>query len=186
MRHITIIAAIGLFGLALTAVADRKESKESKERNHNEKSKEALLAAIDHLEQRLAKLEKHVKALEAKLEAKTNPFGKMKEIDQKIAKKLQEPLPINFEANKLVNVLDYFRNTTGCSFFVNWAALEAAGVEQSTPITMQLNNVAAAHAMKLVLIQSSPKGGDNAAVFQVHNGVVYITTKKDMNRLTEE
>lgn len=185
MHRVTLPTIVCLLAIAVTTIttATRKDEKNP---DADDKSSAGLIAQVEQLKQRVAKLEEQIKQLEAKLEDKTNPFGKMNELDKRIAKKLQDPLPINFDANKLVNVIDYFKNTTGCNFFVNWAALEAAGVEQATPITLQLKNVAAAHAIKLTLIQASPKGGDNTAVFQVHNGVVYITTKTDMKRLTDD
>jgi len=126
-----------------------------------------------------------IKQLEKQLADKTNPFGKSKARDQAVAKKLAEPLPINFEANKLVNVLDYFRNTIGCNMYVDWRRLEQVSIEQDVPITMQLNNISAAHALKLVLLQGSVKTGEKTAAFQIVDGVIYISTRKGLKHLTQ-
>jgi len=99
-----------------------------------------------------------------------------------ITKKLAEPLPVNFEFNRLASVLDYFRNTTGVSFTVNWAALEAAGIERDMPITMQLNRVPADTAIKLVLKQVGGGDANDRAVYGVIGGAVHITTASDLRK----
>ncbi|MEX2214513.1 MAG: VIT domain-containing protein [Phycisphaeraceae bacterium] len=110
-------------------------------------------------------------------------------INRRVKFKLQDPLPVNFEDNKLVNVIDYFRNTTGVNFFVNWAALEEAGIEQGTRINIQLNHVPAEQALRMVLQlagQSMPdlKLGDRPW-FAIIEGVVHISTKNDLQRTTD-
>lgn len=57
---------------------------------------------------------------------------------RRIEAQLEKSLPVDFEQVKLVNALDYIRNTTGVSFLINWAALEATGVEQDVLITLKL------------------------------------------------
>lgn len=107
------------------------------------------------------------------------------ELNRRVSLKLGEPLPINFEANKLVNVVDYFRNTTGVNFFVNWASLEAAGVEQDLPITLQLNNIPADQALDLVLKQAGAGAELEPIGFSIIDGVVHISTNRDLQRTTD-
>ncbi|MEX2216499.1 MAG: hypothetical protein WD768_20470 [Phycisphaeraceae bacterium] len=104
--------------------------------------------------------------------------------NRRVQLKLQDPIPVNFEQNKVVNVVDYFRNTTGVNFFVNWAALEAAGVEQDLLITLQLNNVPAEQAIKLVLQQAGAAALEPIG-FSVIDGVVHISTRRDLQRTTD-
>ena len=110
--------------------------------------------------------------------------GAESEANRRVQLKLVEPIPVNFEQNKMVNVVDYFRNTTGVNFFVNWAALEAAGVEQDLLITLQLNNVPAEQAIKLVL-QQAGAGALEPIGFSIIDGVVHISTRRDLQRTTD-
>ena len=111
--------------------------------------------------------------------------GGESEINRRVSLKLQDPLPVNFEGNKLVNVMDYFRNTTGVNFFVNWAALEAAGVEQDLAITLQLNNVPAEQALKLVLQQAGAGAELEPIGFSIIDGIVTISTQRDLQKTTD-
>ncbi len=107
------------------------------------------------------------------------------EINRRVSLKLQDPVPVNFDANKFVNVVDYFRNTTGVNFFVNWAALEAAGIEQDLPINLQLNNVPAEQALKLVLQQAGAAANLEKVNFSIIDGVVHISTQRDLQKTTD-
>ena len=107
------------------------------------------------------------------------------EMNRRVQLKLQEPLPINFEANRMVNVMDYFRNTTGVNYFVNWAALEAAGVEQDTPITLQLSNIPADQALRLVLQQAGGGAELEPIGFSIIDGVVTVSTQRDLTKTTD-
>ncbi len=107
------------------------------------------------------------------------------ELNRRVAVKLTDPLPVNFDANKLVNVMDYFRNTTGVNFFVNWAALEAAGVEQDLPITLQLNNIPATQALDLVLKQAGAGAELEPIGYSIIDGVVHISTLRDLQKTTD-
>ena len=107
------------------------------------------------------------------------------EANRKVAAKLKEQVPINFEANKLVNVIEFLRNTTGLNFFVNWNALQQVGVEQDAPITLQLSNVPAEKALKLVLQQVSTGDQFNPVSYAIVDGVVTISTQQDLVKSTE-
>ncbi|MFA9478631.1 hypothetical protein ACERK3_10020 [Phycisphaerales bacterium AB-hyl4] len=96
---------------------------------------------------------------------------------------LREPLPVNFEANRLVNVIDYFRDATEQNFFVNWGALEMAGVDQDTPVSLQLSNVPAERALNLVLAQAS--SDFEPVQFSVIDGIVHVSTEADLRRTTD-
>src|SRR6185295_11556865 len=98
--------------------------------------------------------------------------------------KLRDPVPVNFDNNRLVNVIDYLRNTTGLNFVVQWAALSAAGVEQDKTVTLQLNNVAADKVLELVLQQVSTDEA-NPISYTVRDGIVVISTRRDLTRSTD-
>ncbi|MEX2388078.1 MAG: hypothetical protein WD534_09380, partial [Phycisphaeraceae bacterium] len=105
------------------------------------------------------------------------------EANRQVQQALREPLPVDFEAHRLVNVIDYFQSTTGQNFFVNWRALESAGVDQDTPIDLQLANVPADQALRLVLQQAS---SDFEPVrYSLIDGIVHISTESDLQRTTD-
>ncbi|MEZ6192934.1 MAG: hypothetical protein R3C45_16805 [Phycisphaerales bacterium] len=109
--------------------------------------------------------------------------GGESEADRAVAARLKEPVPISFEANRLANVIDYLRNTTDVNFFVNWPVLEAAGVDQDTLITLTLNNVPAAQALRLVQQQIGSEF--DPIGFSIIEGVVNISTVRDLSRTTD-
>ncbi len=105
------------------------------------------------------------------------------EANRRVSLKLRDPVPISFEANKLVNVIDYLRNTTGVNVFVNWAAIEAAGVEPDAPITLQLSNVPAEQALRLVLAQVGSEF--DPVTYSIIDGIVTVSTERDLQKTTD-
>ena len=113
--------------------------------------------------------------------ADQNQFSES-EANRVTREKLQQPIPVDFNANRLENVIEYLRNVTGANFFVQWRALDAAGIAKDTPITMQLQNVAAAKALRLILDEA---GGDLVKLdFTVDEGVVIVATKEFLAQKT--
>lgn len=56
-----------------------------------------------------------------------------------LSRKLPE---VKFDQIPLGEVVDFFRDTLGVNVFVNWRALEAAGIARDEPVTMRLKDVA--------------------------------------------
>ena len=106
-------------------------------------------------------------------------------LDEKVRARLEEPVALNFEGNKLVNVVDTLREKTGVNFFVNWSALEAAGIEQDTPITLQPGHIPASEALKLVIGQASAGNRGEKLGFSVIDGIVTVSTERDLSSVTE-
>ncbi len=111
--------------------------------------------------------------------------GGESEVNRRTAAALRNPVPINFEAIRLSNVIEYLRNTTGLNFFVNWAALEAVGIERDTPITLRLSNVPAEQALRLVLAQAGSISELEPIGFSIIEGIVTVSTERDLNRTTD-
>lgn len=109
------------------------------------------------------------------------------EINRRVALKLKDSVPINFDANQLENVINYMRQTTSVNFFINWPALEALGVEKDMPISLSLTNVPAEQALRLVLQQVSAAKNldDNPISFSIIEGIVTISTERDLNKTTD-
>ncbi|MFA7235981.1 MAG: adenylate/guanylate cyclase domain-containing protein [Phycisphaeraceae bacterium] len=97
--------------------------------------------------------------------------------------KLQQPIPVDLRANQLANVIEYLRNVTGANFVVQWRSLEAAGITKETPITMQLNNVAAERSLRLILDEA---GGELVKLgYTIDEGVIVIATNEFLSAKTE-
>jgi len=104
------------------------------------------------------------------------------EANRAVRDRLQQPIPVDFRANALENVIEFLRNVTGVNIFVQWNSLEAAGVSRDTPVTMQLQNVAAAQALELILDEA---GGDLVNIgYTINEGVVVIATQQFLSAQT--
>ncbi len=104
------------------------------------------------------------------------------EANRRVLEKLNQPIPVNFENNPFNTVVEYLRNVTGVNIFVNWRALEGAGIEMGAPVNLNLANVPAQRAIRLILDQV---GGDLVPLaFTVDEGVVTISTKENIQKST--
>lgn len=111
--------------------------------------------------------------------------GAQSEVNRQAMATLRQPLPVNFEARRLDNVIDYFRNTTGLNMTVNWPALAEIGIEPDAPITLQLEQVPAETALRLVLEQVSALSPQDPVTYSVVDGIVRISTQSSLTRNTE-
>lgn len=93
-------------------------------------------------------------------------------------------IDVDFDRNKLVNVLDYLRNTSGVNFSVNWTSLEAADVEQGLAISMSLRGVSFEQVLRLVLEQADPVGLVRIG-YVIRKGIVYISATRDFTNERE-
>ncbi|MDH3584266.1 MAG: hypothetical protein OER86_08625, partial [Phycisphaerae bacterium] len=104
------------------------------------------------------------------------------EANRQTLEKLKQPIPVSFDANRFENVVEYLRNVTGVNFFVNWKALEGAGIEPGTQVTLNLANVPGDKALRLILDQV---GGDLVPLgYSVDEGVVTISTTESLGKNT--
>lgn len=97
---------------------------------------------------------------------------------------LSQPVSVNFDANKLVNVFDYIKHDSGLNMIVNWACLEAAGVEQDCPVTLSLSNVSISQVLDSVIRQACVAEIEPVG-FVVRHGIVNVSTMRDLQRTTE-
>jgi len=111
--------------------------------------------------------------------------GQESEINRRVAATLKQSVPVNFDATRLDNVIDFIRDATGLKFFVNWLALEEVGVEPDMPISLQLDNVPADLALRLILEQASAFSPLDPVTFSVVEGIVTIATQSNLTRATE-
>ena len=74
--------------------------------------------------------------------------------------------------------IDFLRDVTKANIFVNWKALEAAGIDKNAPVTLRLNNVSFAKVLDLVL--NSVGGADRNLGYTVDQGVISIRWRRDI------
>ena len=109
--------------------------------------------------------------------------GGESQANREAANKLRKAVPIDFDANSLESVLDYIRQTTEANIFVNWSALESAGVERDMPVSLKLSNVSAQKALQLILQQVTSAAGDLDIInYSIIDGVITVSTENDLFR----
>ena len=99
--------------------------------------------------------------------------------DIQTAAQLERVLPeINFAAVPFSDVVDFLRDITQSNIFVNWKALEAAGIDRSTAVTARLRNVKFSKALNTILSEVS--GGAVKLAYTIDEGVISISTEEDL------
>ena len=100
-----------------------------------------------------------------------DPFaGQHAEIDPAIAAVLDKKLPeVVFEGIGFSDVVDFLRDVTASNIFVDWRALEEAGIDRNAPVTVRLRDVAFKNALAIVL-----RGVNPELYYNVENNVIQI------------
>ena len=103
--------------------------------------------------------------------------------DQAVLAQLERPLPeVNFDGAGFTDVIDFLRDVSGANIFVNWKALEDAGVDRNAPVSARLRNVKFAKALTIIL--DSVSGGTVTLGYTIDDGVITISTGDDIDRNT--
>ena len=104
--------------------------------------------------------------------------------DRAIEAQLDRRLPeVNFEGAPLADVVDFLRDVSGGNIFVDWGALEAAGIARDQPVTVRLRNIAFGHALELVL--RNVGGGTVPLDYTIDRGVIKISTAEHIDALAD-
>jgi type II secretory pathway component GspD/PulD (secretin) len=77
----------------------------------------------------------------------------------------------------LEKVINFLRDNTGTNIFVNWKALEAAGLDRNTPVSVSLRDVPFSKALTTIL---ASVGGTANLSYTVDDGVITISTRDDL------
>ncbi len=94
--------------------------------------------------------------------------------------RLEENLKeITADQQGLEKVLNYLRDNMGANIFVNWTALQTAGIDKNTPVTISLKEVPFRKALTTIL---STVGGATANLtYTIDDGIITISTKEDLS-----
>ncbi|WP_428389059.1 hypothetical protein [Mucisphaera sp.] len=96
---------------------------------------------------------------------------------------LRQDISVTFDQNTFESVIDQLQILTGANFFVNWNALEIAGIDRDALVSLNLNNVSAERVLRLVLQQLS--NDFERLAFSVIDGVVTVSTELDLRSVSE-
>jgi hypothetical protein len=94
---------------------------------------------------------------------------------------LARPVPaITLDETPLADTFDFLQNLTGAGFYVDWAELELAGVDETTPVSLQLRGVSFRKLLQLTLDTVSPF---EPLTFYIDEGIIHITTLDKADRM---
>lgn len=79
---------------------------------------------------------------------------------------------IELDQTSLADTLEWLRDVTGANIFVNWAALESTGVDQSTPVTVRLRQIPVSKLLDLMLNSAAP----GQLAWYIDDNVIHITS----------
>ncbi|MDP6152252.1 MAG: hypothetical protein QF785_02660 [Phycisphaeraceae bacterium] len=120
-----------------------------------------------------------------RLSSQKEDFGES-EINRRVAAQLDQPIKnVEFENAKLSQVLEFLQTQTAQNFFFNWAQLEAVGIDRDFPISLQLREVPAELILRLVLQQASADSPLDPLGFSIIEGIVTVSTQRDLTRTTD-
>ncbi|MEE8384711.1 MAG: STN domain-containing protein, partial [Dehalococcoidia bacterium] len=98
---------------------------------------------------------------------------------QKLSKRTPE---FRFDAARLEEVIDSLRDLTGLNIEPNWDALEMAAIERDVEVTLRLRDVTFEKVLDLILSQVG--AGETELAYEIDDGIIQISTKEDLSRLT--
>ncbi len=99
--------------------------------------------------------------------------------DQPSANKLATVVEdVTFDGTTFGDVLENISRASELAFDVDWTGLSAAGVDRSTPISINVHHVRASTAIDLLLSEAG--GADHVLDYIAENGTVRVTVKKDL------
>ena len=98
-----------------------------------------------------------------------------KEATDKLAERLAE---VKWFDRELIDAVDALRDMTGAKIFVNWHALEQAGVDRHEPVSLHKKDVKLSRAIDLLLAQVAPEG--KPLDWKVEDGTIVISTRNEL------
>ena len=89
---------------------------------------------------------------------------------------------MNLSGSQFKDVVQFLRDVGNVSIYVNWGALQAAGIDKSSPVSVNLRNVTFEKGLRTVL--EDVGGGQVDLRHDVDEGVITISTKDDLDTKT--
>lgn len=111
---------------------------------------------------------------------KAEESGEQTNDDAITLRQLAQKLPeVKFDAVPFTDAIDFFHNVTTpqANIFVNWKALEGAGIDKSAPVTLHFHDIPFSKALELVL---NDVGGTVKLGYTVSDGIIQVSTLEDL------
>ena len=103
--------------------------------------------------------------------------------DALLLSRLDAPVPVDFRADPLQQVIEHFADAHDLNVIVNWTDLRNAGVQPNAPISLQLpQEITLKRALEEVLDQAG--GGVVDLGYEVRDGVLSIATQQHLDQRT--
>jgi hypothetical protein len=103
---------------------------------------------------------------------------------QAVLAQLERKLPeVRFDNVGFADVLDFVRDVTSANIFVNWKALEAAGIDRNQPVSTRMKDIKFATALDLILRDLD--NGKAKIRYAASDGVIVISTEADLQAATQ-
>lgn len=105
--------------------------------------------------------------------------------NQRVREQLKKRLTMTIEGNKLVNLIDALDKQIDVPIHVNWAMMEAAGIEHDLAMTTRaIRDVTFEQAIE-VFLEIANAGADLEPIgYAVRDGMLVISTKRDLKKVT--
>lgn len=85
---------------------------------------------------------------------------------------------VNWDAVPLEDAVEFLRDATTLNISVNWKAIELAGIDRATPVTLHLRDVPVRKLIDFMLIEAGPGALD----WYLADGIVRITTQAEADK----
>ncbi|MCC6424751.1 MAG: hypothetical protein IT447_14850 [Phycisphaerales bacterium] len=94
---------------------------------------------------------------------------------------LDRKLPeLRFDQVPFGDVIGFMQDVSGANIFVNWRALESAGIDRNTPVTARLRDIKFSKGLSTIL--SDVGGGMVKLGYTIDEGVITISTEEDLSK----
>jgi len=103
--------------------------------------------------------------------------------DAALREKLKREIErLSFADIDFKDVIEFLREYSNANIHVNWRALTAAGIEQTTKVSVDVRKITVKRALDLVLrdVSGAAAGADAELRYVVDGGVLTISTKSDL------
>jgi len=104
-------------------------------------------------------------------------------VNGRVVARLFDTIPsVHFENQPLRDCVSFFRDVTKLNVVVNWQALQAAGIDMATPITLDLQSVTAEKLLQQMLAAAAQ---DDKVDYEIRDGIVTIATAESLGQRVE-
>lgn len=89
-------------------------------------------------------------------------------------------IAVDFENQKLEEVLDFISKSTSIDMYIDWVGLENVGVEKNLPITLKMNNVSADAVLDMVLELASTNNKLDPIWHDENDRMINVASKRKL------